>query len=181
MISMELRNEAEIINLLNQIPRAYESNAVKKLIRSAVKPLVQDIKTRAPKSNRPHGFQFGGGWKTIVPGTLAKSIGTIETRRSRYSTIIVGARAKGQYRDEKAGWYAHFVEFGGGIVKAHRTSTKTGRKRKKGTRVGPLGPSPFMRPAWDAQQGTVRERFMSSAVAVFEKEIARLTKKGIIR
>ncbi len=153
-VSIELTNKKEILQLLDKLPRAFESKAVRKLIKYAVAPLVQkarEIVKRAPKSHK-------GKYGMVTPGTLSRSISTIDMKRSRKVALVVGPRVKGAFRKNKAGWYGHFLEFG----------TKNFPAR------------PFMRPAYDLTKDEVVRRFERDAKRVFEKEIARWTKQGKI-
>jgi HK97 gp10 family phage protein len=154
MISVELTNRAEIVKLLDQIPNAYNSKAVRSLIKHSVKPLVEEAQRLAPKALKPHKGKYG----MVQPGNLARSIWTIDMKRSRTVTLIVGPRVKGAFRKNRSGFYGMWLERGTKKIKAQ----------------------PFMRPAWDSKKGEVIRRFEEDAIKIFEKVIRKLTKKGLI-
>jgi len=154
MISIELTNKAEITNLLNQLPKTYQSKTILKFMRYATAPLVDEIKRLAPVSKKPHVSKYG----IINPGTMRDSVGFIVMKRAKKVTAVVGIRVKGAFGGVKNGFYAQWVEFGTKRMKAR----------------------PFFRPAYDAKKDEVQERFEKDAVKTFEKEIARLTKRGKI-
>jgi len=153
-VTIELTNKAEILQLLDRLPRAFESKAVRKLIKYAVDPLVKKARELAPRSKRPHIGKYG----KVMPGTLAKSIGTIDMKRSRKVALVVGPRVRGVFGKNRSGWYGQFIE--------------------RGTKNIPA--RPFMRPAYDLTKEEVVRRFEQDAKKVFEKEIARWTKQGKI-
>ena len=154
MISVELTNRAEIVKLLDQIPNAYNSKAVRGLIKYAVKPMIEEAQRKAPRALKPHKGKYG--W--VEPGNLSKSIWTIDMKRSRKVTLIVGPRVKGAFGKARSGYYGMFLERGTKNIKAR----------------------PFMRPAWDAKKDEVIRRFEQDAIKIFQKTINRLTKKGLI-
>ena len=166
MISVELTNRAEIVKLLDQIPNAYNSKAVRGLIKYAVKPMVEEAQRLAPKYvgvkskdgtlKRTTGHKSKYGW--IEPGNLSKSIWTIDMKRSKRVTLIVGPRVKGAFGKARSGYYGMFLERGTKDIKAR----------------------PFMRPAWDAKKDEVIRRFEQDAIKIFQKTIQKLTKKGLI-
>lgn len=154
MISVELTNKAEILQLMNRLPRIYESKVVRKFLKYAVAPLVARAKQLAPVSARPHKGKYG----MVMPGTLQKSIGTIDMKRSRKVALVVGLRVRGAFGKVRSGYYGQWIE--------------------RGTKK--IAARPFMRPAYDLTKEEIIKRFERDAKRVFEKEIARLTKKGLI-
>lgn len=158
-ISIELTNRDEIMNLLQKVPERYQTKAVIKMFRYATKPLVTGIKSMAVVSRKPHMSKYG----LVRPGTMKRSIAMIEMLRAKLATAIVGPRVKGSYGGVKSGFYAVWVE---------GTYKQTKYKEYK--------THPFMRPAWDANKSEVQRRFNEDVMSAFEKEIARLTKKGKI-
>lgn len=93
----------------------------KKAFRQAAKPLIAEIKSRAPVSNEPHSRYLGGQIAaTYYPGNLKRSIKTLAFRRS--AAVFVGPKmqfgdsAKGEFRGNKTdGYYAHLLEFEYGL------------------------------------------------------------------
>jgi len=154
MISIELTNREEIVRLLDQIPNAYNSKAVRKLIKYAVAPLIGEMKRLAPVAAKAHMGKYG----LVEPGTLRDSISTIDLKRSKKVMLLAGPRVKGAFGKVRSGFYGMFLEHG----------TKT------------IPARPFMRPAWDSKKEEVIMRFERDAKMIFEKEIRRLTKKGLM-
>ena len=176
MIRLELKNERQFRDMLDKIPKQFQANAVRKILRFSVKPMVQEAQRRAPVSDKPHDFYSGGQKYTIQPGTLSAGLKQWNLKKTKYAGLILGPKVKGLPPD-RAPFYAHFVEFGGGTVKKHRGGKF---KRKDGSWAGPRTPRPFMRPAWDHQKGNVENRFMTTAIRKFELEVKRLAKKGLV-
>jgi len=153
-VSIELTNKREIIQLLDKLPRAFESKAVRKLIKYSVVPLVKRIKEKAPRSLKPHRGKYG----MVTPGTLIASVGTIDMKRSKNVALVVGLRVKGAFGKAKSGFYGMWVE--------------------RGTKNMPA--QPFLRPSYDETKDEVVRRFEHDAKKIFEKEIAKWTKQGKI-
>jgi HK97 gp10 family phage protein len=173
-VSIELTNKKEIIQLLDKLPRAFESKAVRKLIKYAIVPAVNEAKRLAPVAKRSHLSKYG--W--IKPGTLRDSIGAIDMKRSKNVTVIVGPRVKGKYGKALSGYYGMWIEFGHNI---RRSAKGKFQSTERGKAVGgDIKPKPFMRPAWDNTHEVVKQRFERDAKKVFEKEIAKWTKQGKI-
>jgi len=173
-VTIELTNKAEILQLLDRLPRAFESKAVRKLIKYAVDPLVKKARELAKPAKRAHKGKYG----MVTPGTLSRSIGTIDMKRSRKVALVVGPRGKGAFGKNRSGFYGSWVEFG---HDTRRNSSGKFLSTKRGKEVtGHVEAKPFMRPAWDLTHDEVKQRFERDAKKVFEKEIARWTKQGKI-
>jgi HK97 gp10 family phage protein len=173
-ISIELTNRAELIKLMDKLPRVYESKLVRKLIKYAIIPAVNEAKRLAPVAKRAHRSKYG--W--IKPGTLRDSIGPIDMKRSKNVTVIVGPRVKGRYGKALSGYYGMWIEFGHNI---RRSGKGKFQSTERGKSVGgDIRSHPFMRPAWDSTHDAVKQRFERDAKKVFEKEIAKWVKKGKI-
>ena len=124
----------------------------RKILRQSAKPLIDEIKFRAPQSEKDH-YRYSKGTDQIYtykPGNLAASFKILPLRRT--SAIIVGAKVdktgkSGIYGPGKAndGYYAHMVEFGTINYPAQ----------------------PFVRPALQSAQGEV----LKIAVEKFKKYI----------
>lgn len=153
-ISIELTNRDEIVKLLDQIPKAFNSKAVRELIKRSVKPMIEEAKKKAPIAFMPHKGKYG----YVQPETLVNSIWTIDMKRSKFVTVVVGPRTKGRFGGVRSGFYGMFLEFGTKNIKAR----------------------PFMRPAWDAKKSEVIRLFEKDAAKIFQKTIQKLTKKGLI-
>jgi HK97 gp10 family phage protein len=154
MISVELTNKKEILQLMSRLPRVYESKVVRKFLKYAVAPLVERAKQLAPIAPKAHRGKYG----LVAPGTLKKSIGTIDMKRSRKVALVVGLRVKGAFSKNRSGFYGQWIERGTKNIPAH----------------------PFMRPAYDMTKEEIIRRFEQDAKKVFEKEIAKWVKKGKI-
>ena len=152
MMTVTLTNDRELIKMLDSLPKAFESKIVRTMIREAVKPLVSAVKASAPVSDKAHMSKYG----IIQPGNLARSIGIINMRKSRYVTLLVGPRMKGAFGKAKSGWYGFFTEFGTKFITAKE----------------------WMQPQFDKLKDTVKLKFERDAVRIFERQVARYTKQG---
>lgn len=124
----------------------------RKILRQSAKPLIKEIKSRAPKSENKHYRYSASNDEIFVykPGNLAASFKILPLRHT--SAIIVGAKVDkeakyGVYGPGEAvdGYYAHMVEFG--------TINRAAQ--------------PFVRPALQSAQGEV----LKVAVEKFKKYI----------
>lgn len=86
-------------------------------------------------------------------GDLKKATKVFDMRKARNVGVILGIKS-----GKDTPYYGSFVEFG--TVKQDK--------------------QPFMRPAWDAKEDTVKKRFFDNAKRKFELEVKRLTKKGVL-
>ncbi len=89
-----------------------------RILSVAAKPLVEEIRARAPQSPAEH-YRYKDGKKvaTYVPGNLGMSFQVLPLRRMR--SVIVGPKAArtasgrfGSSERKTDGYYAHMVEFG---------------------------------------------------------------------
>lgn len=103
-----IKNQAEVLNLLHQLPKGYDAKFLRKVLGTSVNPTVKAAQAKAP----------------VDMGILAKSMGKIQMRRAKFVSLVVGPRVKGAFkgsRDKKlnkGGWYGYFVEFGTSKQKA---------------------------------------------------------------
>jgi len=81
---------------------------VKKELAMAAKPLMQSIKSAAPRGKRSHTRESGGGQRvTYKPGNLKRSYRVLNFRRAK-TGVYVGVKLGGSVD----GYYAHFVNDG---------------------------------------------------------------------
>ena len=170
--SVSATNLEEVKHLLNTLPDEYRKKVMVKIIRDAAKPMMDQAVQNAPKSRGSHKARGN----VIPSGTLKKSIGWIDMKKTKYVTEIIGPRVKGAFRGYRGGWYGHFVEFG------HETRrSKSGKfmKTHRGRNVtGFVAAKPFMEPAWDSKVGTVINRFERDAISIFNKYVSKMKSRG---
>lgn len=126
----------------------------------SAQPLIQALKTGAPRSKKRHFRYDGRGAKvaTFEPGNLSRSMDKLALRRLK-KAIIIGPRikrrgGKGVFNSDRKvdGYYARFVEKG------------TKKQRAQG----------FIKSAADATKGTVLRRMEKSFEILLKREINRL-------
>lgn len=112
--------------------------------------------------------------KTVLGGTLQKSIGTIVGKKGSAKdnpTVYVGPRAKGN----NDGWYGHFVEYG---VNLYNKGFK--RKRKAGANnafaVRRTKGNPFMKNAYEQTKGAVTQDAEAKVARYIQKRIDKLSR-----
>lgn len=140
----------ELFNSLKKLPHKVSYKAILKAERKAAKPIVKAARSKAPMSKLTR-VDWWGKRRTISPGDLKKSIGTITGRNKTDPTIWVGPKvSRGKKKKKHDAWWAHFVEFG--------TAGYTVRKGPLKGRFFPgQAAQPFMRPAYDKHQKEVVE------------------------
>ncbi|RKD96782.1 HK97-gp10 family putative phage morphogenesis protein [Marinifilum flexuosum] len=144
---IEIDGLDELMDSLKKLPHKMSSKMILKAQRKAAKPLVKSAQSKAPVSNITR-VDWYGKRRTIHPGDLKKSIGTIKGRNKTNPTTFVGPKvSRGRKRKHDA-WYAHFPEFG-----------TDGYTVKKGPLKGKFFPGqpaqPYMRPAYDETKDEV--------------------------
>ena len=101
---------------LDALANSVQTKHVRSIQRASLKPMVERYKANIKNETSFKVFRYGGVYAEIPKGTLKKSIGIISTpvrKHHTFSSLSVGARVKGAYKDpEKGGWFAHFVEYG---------------------------------------------------------------------
>ena len=137
------------------------------LLRSTAGATVRAAKANAPISSKRHTARK----KTISPGNLMKSIGTITGRKGNSAmnpTIYVGPRVRGT----NDGWYGNMVEAGHNIYKkGFKRSRKAGSARNvSGARKRVEGKF-YMRKTYEQTKGQV--------TAESEKKVARYIQRRI--
>lgn len=96
-----------VINAIRGISPAITKN-VKKELSEAAKPLMQSIKSVAPKGGKAHARIAGSGQRIVYkPGNLKRSYRVLNFRRSK-TGVYVGVKLGGVVD----GYYAHFVNDG---------------------------------------------------------------------
>jgi HK97 gp10 family phage protein len=87
------------------------------IFKKAAVPLIMEIQSRAPKSEKPHSRYSGGKIvATYYPGNLSRSFAKTLIFRSSSAVWVapkVGKGAQGEFKGSRAdGYYAHMVEYG---------------------------------------------------------------------
>ena len=95
-----------VINAIHGIGPAITKD-IKKELKAAARPLVQSIKSAAPRGKKAHTRKSGGETITYKPGNLKRSFRVLNFRRAK-TGIYVGAKLGGA----ADGYYAHFVNDG---------------------------------------------------------------------
>jgi len=152
---IEITGFKELQHKLRQLPDKVKKKHLIPVLKKAAHPYVQtgqksDI---VPKSARKHTVSGKRTKKTIEPGNLRKSIGTIVGRKGQAKvnpTVYVGPRAKGRHD----GWYGHFVD--------------------AGTRKG-ISPVRYMRRIYESQSG-IDDKTAKMVARVIQKQIDKLSR-----
>ena len=101
---------------LDKLSNSVKTKDIRRIQRASLKPMVQKFKDNIKSESDFTVYRYGGVFAEIKKGTLEKSIGIINTpvrKKSTFSSLAVGARVKGAFKDvEDGGWFAHFVEYG---------------------------------------------------------------------
>lgn len=169
----QMRAELDAISRkFKQLIHAVDDKKLDSVLTYAAQPLVQALKTGAPKSKKTHyrydtpkllrGVRAPNGKgvrvATYTPGNLSRSMQKLALRRLK-KAILVGpkmrrGKAKGKFNSERRvdGFYAHMVEKG------------TVRQKGQG----------FIKAAAAATKGTVLRRLEKSFDLLLAKEINRL-------
>lgn len=108
MIDAQLQQDLNrVINAIRGISPAITKD-VKKELAAAAKPLMQSIKSAAPRGKRLHTRGSAGGQRiTYKPGNLKRSYRVLNFRRAK-TGVYVGVKLGGAVD----GYYAHFVNDG---------------------------------------------------------------------
>lgn len=163
MISVEISGMVDVARALSEMSRQAKNRAGRKALITALTPIVEDARRRAPK----------------YTGNLAASIGFRYRKfRTGNQTAVIGPR-KG-FRDPAtkrlAHKYAHLVEFG------HVIASKKSARGRKGTAGGFVPAKPFIRPAFEAgRDRAVRDiaRVLGSEIELTARRTARRRAKQV--
>ena len=165
-VDINIKNLQSIKDLFNELPKGVKKvNTWQKFWRLNTKPFVEAAQRNAPVSKKDHKFKFKSGEKTIRSGTLKKSIGYFSTRKRRNDWLggYVGPRVKERFKDENAGFYGSFVEYGDEVMHFGNANNYAGKK--------------FMKPAFDSEKNTVLSNSMRDAQVIFVRETKRWAKR----
>lgn len=148
---------------------------VLKVLRQVANATVTAARGNAPISRKPHLVSGARTKKTIQPGALKRSIGTI-TGKSANPTILVGPRAKGNFD----GWYGNFVEKGHNVYakgfKRKRAGTSKAKKFNSGGAKKRTKADLFMSRTYEQTKGQVTADAEKKMVAYIQRQIDRLSK-----
>ena len=165
-LDIKFANIKTVEELFRNLPKGVKKmNTWQKFWRLNTKPFVTAAQEMAPISKKDHKFKFKSGEKTIQSGTLKKSIGYFSTRKRRTNWLggYVGPRVKGRFKDNKAGFYGSFVEYGDEVMHFGNANNYAGKK--------------FMKPAFDSKKTQVLNSSMKDAVKIFDRETKRWAKR----
>lgn len=165
-VNIDVGNLKSIKQLFEGLPKGVKKqNTWQKFWRLNTKPFVRAAQKNAPVSKKDHKFKFKSGEKTIRSGTLKKSIGYFSTtkRRQRWLGGYVGPRVKGRFKDENAGFYGSFVEYGDEVMHFGQANNYAGKK--------------FMLPAFNSEKNNVLQKSMKDAHTIFVRETKRWAKR----
>ena len=130
---------------------------VQRAMEKALQPVADAARSGAPRS-------AGGGAHISDSITVSKKLVKAQAKDARegrhIALMYVGPKEP----------HAHLVEFGSGP-----------RYHKSGKYVGIMPPSPFMRPAWDANKQGVLDSLSADIWAEIEKTLARASKRAAKR
>ena len=129
------RQVDKIADTFKKLLDKFEVKERKKILRTAARPMLKEIKAQAPKSAKEH-FRTKDGTRvaTYEPGNLQRSIVFLPFRKS--NDIWIGPKVKkgqstGHFSGNKVdGYYAHWLEYG----TVHQAA------------------SPYMRPGFDQEK-----------------------------
>jgi len=144
-VTVELENMDELLKQINQIRRKMKRKVLRKPLKEAAKVLVEEARSLAPVSKKPHvryqkvGFikkkrapkGYGRPIAVYYPGNLKRSIQVMLFRKS--ADVFVGYRlarypnTKGTFKGRRVdGYYAYWVEKRTPIM---RRAVETSRNR----------------------------------------------------
>ena len=165
-IAVDVEGFPELVQKIRELANDKDKRReVLMLLRQIARPTLAAAKLLAPVSSRPHKARG----RLIQPGNLKKSLGLITGKNKENPTILVGARAKGQF----LGYYAHFVHEG---VNSYQTGFK--RKRTKGANmkaaVSRSQGYPFLRKAYEQTQAAATADSEKKMSAFIQRRINKL-------
>ena len=163
---------AELDAVLKSLPAVLEYNVVRSSLRAGLKPVQQAAVALVPKDS----------------GALAQSIKIkLQAKSKKYGWVRYHLTA-----GDKRAWYAHLVEFGTasfytGSGRSKRRPYEIKAKDGGSLKFGNAGqvekvthpgakPSPFMRPALDANTDAALQAFANTARRRTESEIRKLVR-----
>jgi len=122
LITLQLDGIKEAVAKIKKL-EGFEKKRTKiiSILRSSAKPLLLDMKGRAPKSTGgSHTVTYSkGGNKFLRPGSLKRSHGIMRSRNRRIAQVLVGPRG-GKKAGKNEGFYGKFVHEGEGNHKNAR-------------------------------------------------------------
>ena len=142
------------------------------ILRHAARPTVRAAKSYAPV-RKGRAFSSLKTKKSVIPGTLKKSIGLITGRKGASKinpTIYVCPRAKGSFD----GWYSHFVEAGVNVYnKGFKRKHKRGANNKAAVRR--TQGQWFMKRAYTLTEGSVKADAEKKTAKFIQRRIDKLS------
>lgn len=165
-VNIDIKNLKSVQDLFRELPKGVKKiNTWQKFWRLNTKPFIEAAQRNAPVSKKDHKFKFKSGEKTIRSGTLKESIGYFSTAKRRRGWLggYVGPRVKGRFKDERAGFYGSFVEYGDEVMHFGNANNYAGKK--------------FMYPAFMSEKNSVLQNSMRDAQKIFLRETKRWAKR----
>lgn len=104
MTSVEITGHVEIDRVLSNLPDALQRKVMISAFRKAARPMVAEMKRRAPMGNKSYRDYKGA---LHMPGHLKKSHGIVNGKSKDYPTIYVGPRYGKKYKYD--GFYFKFL------------------------------------------------------------------------
>lgn len=153
-LAIEIDGFPELLNKIKQLSDDKDKRReTLALLREVTKPTLQAARLLTPVQ-KGYARTSLKSKKSIVPGTLKKSIGIINVPKSENPQVVIGPRVKGSFNGAASGWY-------GLIVHGGRNFYKKGFKRKhkkganNGAAVSRYKGNPFLTKAYQATGGRV--------------------------
>lgn len=167
--------------LLKKIKQLSDDKAQKEEILRVLKKVAKAT-VSAAKKNAP--IRKGGAFssiktrKTIIPGTLKKSIGTIEGKKGAAKTnptLYVGPRVKGQYN----GYYGAWVEEGHNIYnKGFKRNRQGDSKANNAAAKKRTSGKFYMKKTFEQTEGKVTKESEVKIAKYIQKRISKLSNGG---
>jgi hypothetical protein len=136
------------------------------ILRQVARPTLAAAQSLVPVSKKPHKARG----VLVQPGNLQKSIGFISNKIEN-PTVIIGARAKGQYK----GWYGAIVHEGHNIYHAGFKRKHKARANDHAAKSRTIG-QPYLRNAFSATEGLVTADAEKRVTAFIQRRIEKLSK-----
>ncbi len=156
---MELVGVKELKKAFSELPKATQSNVVRRTLKSAAMPVADAANRLAPKNQ----------------GNLSRSY-TVSTKLTPSQKTQVGSKPRGEIRmyigpNYKRGTknyapHAHLAEFG-----------TIDRFHKSGKHVGHTPAQPHFRPAWETYKHQIIVDYSASMKREIDRAAARLARK----
>lgn len=160
-MGIRIEGMKELEKTLREMATSTARRTVKRAMETALEPVASAAKAMAPKSD--------GSGKHMADGIAVGSKLTKRQAKEAKSGAVAQRHIVQMYVGPRAS-HSHLIEFGTGP-----------RHQKNGRFVGSMPPSPFMRPAWDANREAVLASLTEAVRAEIAKTLARAAKAAAKR